>query len=613
MRIIRITLYFVCFVFVFICSPANLNGATLVVTNIADSTNGTCDINCSLRDAVSAANDGDTITFGSQFNTPTTITLLQGQILIAKSLTIAGPGSSSLSISGNNAGRIFRISDGAVVSLSGMTLRDGRIGANANDVFGGGILVTDSTLSLTNMVLRNNTASFSGTNPTITLGFGGAIAIYNSVLSVTTSRISNNNGHTFGGIYSTSGIVSVVSSTIASNTGIGLAASQDDTLNISTSTISGNKVGVSGSIGTKISINNSLVVNNELGVENGGGMLQVDQSSIESNCCSGGISNRGTAIIRRTRIRSNTRSILPIPSGGAIFNDGTLNLIESTLSGNNSTSSGAGIYNTGRIFVTNSTISGNSVSTGRGGGLFNNLNGYAIFTNCTIANNFASGMGGGISIESTATTVVRNTLLASNTITGGIMDVQGTVQSQGFNLISNTQGSAGWIASDLLNQNAMLAPLGNNGGTTQTHGLMPGSPAINSGSNSLAVDPFTENALTRDQRGNGFGRIIGGGQEIGITDVGAYESNISGSPVSLSGRILAPNGMGISRSKITLTDSNGMIVIALSSSLGYYRFTGLAPGMSYTILVTHKSFNFGSPQLITLDTNRSDFNVYAIP
>ena len=610
MKIIRITLYFVCFVLIFICSPANLNGATLVVTGITDTTDGTCDMNCSLRDAISAASDGDTITFGTQFNSPTTITLLQGQILIAKSLTIAGPGSNTLTISGNNAGRIFRISDGANVSLSGMTLRDGRIGANANDVFGGVIWVTDSTLTLTNMVLQNNTARFSSTNPTITIGYGGAIALYNSVLSVTTSRISNNSGERFGGIYSTSGIVSIVSSTIASNTGIGVAASQDETLNITTSTISGNVVGVSGSFGTKISINNSLVVNNELGVENGGGMLHVDLSSIESNCCSGGISNRGTAIIRRTRVRSNTRSTLPIPSGGAIFNDGTLNLIESTLSGNNSTSSGAGIYNTGRIFVTNSTISGNSVSTGRGGGLFNNLNGYAIFTNCTIANNFASGMGGGISIESTAMTVVRNTLLANNTITGGIMDVQGTVQSQGFNLISNTQGSAGWLTSDLLNQNAMLAPLGNNGGTTQTHGLMPGSPAINSASNSLAVDPFTENALAWDQRGSGFGRAIGG---IGLTDIGSYESNISESPVSLSGRIIASNGKGVSRSTITLTASNGVIMTALSSSLGYYRFTGLAPGMSYTMSVTHKTYNFGSPQLITLDTNRGDFNVYAIP
>lgn len=594
-------------------AASSIDAASLSVTKTDDTVDNICDVDCSLRDAVSAANDGDTITFGTQFNSPTTITLLQGQIPISKNLTIAGPGSNTFAISGNNAGRIFRISSGAVVSLSGMTLRDGRVGSNVNDVFGGGIWVTDSVLSLSNIVLCDNTAQFSSTNPSITLGFGGAIALVNSVLSVSSSRIINNSGNTFGGIYSLNGIVSIASSTIAMNTGIGLASDGDGTISVAASTISGNKAGVVGNRNSRISINNSQILNNELGVENSGGILQVDQSSIESNCCSGGILNSGTAIIRRTRIQNNTRGSFPLPSGGAIYNDGTLNIFDSTISGNNSTASGAGIYNTGRLFLTNSTISANRVSSGRGGGIFNNLNGYAILTNTTVANNFASGAGGGLSIETTATLIVRNSIVAGNTIDGAVMDVQGTVSSQGFNLVSNTQGSGGWITSDLLNQNAMLAPLGNNGGPTQTHGLMASTPAINSGNNDLAVDPFTGNALALDQRGTGFGRAIGGGQGIGITDIGSYESNISESPVSLSGRILASNGNGVSKSKITLTDSNGMITTALSSSFGYYRFTGLAPGMSYTISVTHKTYNFGSPQLITLDTNRSDFNVYAIP
>jgi len=612
----RVSRFFFLFGLIFlacICSPASLSAATLVVSSNVDSTDGTCDISCSLRDAVSAANDGDTITFGAQFNSPTTITLLQGQILIAKSLTIAGPGSNTLTISGNNAGRIFRISDGAVVSLSGMTLRDGRIGANANDVFGGGIWVTDSTLTATNMVLRNNTARFSSTNPTITLGFGGAIAMSNSVLTVNASTIIANSGERSGGIYSINGVVSITSSTIASNTGIGLAGDGDDTISIATSNIYGNQIGVFGDRNARISINVSSIHNNELGVSNSGGTLQVDRSNIENNCCAGGLLNSGIASIRRTRIRNNTRSSFPVPSGGGIYNDGTLNIIDSTISGNNATASGAGIYNTGRLFLTNSTISGNTVSTGRGGAIFNNLNGYVILTNATIANNFASAIGGGLSIETSATAIVRNSIIASNTIDGGMMDVQGTVSSQGFNLISNTQGSAGWLSSDLLNRNALLAPLGNNGGSTPTHGLIPTSPAINAASNALAIDPFTGNTLAWDQRGFGFGRAIGGGQGIGLTDIGSYESNISESAVSLSGRILTSNGTGVSRAKVSLADSNGAIVTVLSSSFGYYRFTGLVPGMSYTMSVSHKSYNFGSPQLITLDTNRSDFNVYAIP
>src|SRR5208337_3072635 len=60
--------------------------------------------------------------------------------------------------------------------------------------------------------------------------------------------------------------------------------------------------------------------------------------------------------------------------------------------------------------------------------------------------------------------------------------------------------------------------LQNNGGPTQTIALLPGSPAIDAGSTALAVDPTTGLPLTSDQRGTGFGRIVGK-----AADIGAYE------------------------------------------------------------------------------------------
>ena len=68
----------------------------------------------------------------------------------------------------------------------------------------------------------------------------------------------------------------------------------------------------------------------------------------------------------------------------------------------------------------------------------------------------------------------------------------------------------------MLGVNPLLAQLKNNGGPTETIGLMGGSPAIDAGSNALAVDPTTGLPLSTDQRG--FTRIVNG-----TVDMGAFE------------------------------------------------------------------------------------------
>jgi hypothetical protein len=62
-------------------------------------------------------------------------------------------------------------------------------------------------------------------------------------------------------------------------------------------------------------------------------------------------------------------------------------------------------------------------------------------------------------------------------------------------------------------------------GPYQAIALLPGSPAIDAGSNALAIDPTTGRALVTDQRGFGFPRIING-----VVDIGAYESPEFGCP-----------------------------------------------------------------------------------
>ncbi len=100
-----------------------------------------------------------------------------------------------------------------------------------------------------------------------------------------------------------------------------------------------------------------------------------------------------------------------------------------------------------------------------------------------------------------------------------------------------TDGSTGWIASDLTGTNAkpldaMLSPLGNYGGLTQTMLPLFGSPALRHGSVSLIPA-----GVTTDQRG--FPRVIGGRVDIGAAEVD-QRGPFNGSPAPF-GRIQAEN------------------------------------------------------------------------
>ena len=109
------------------CSAAR--AATLVVNTTADSNDGagSCSAGtCSLRDAISQAAAGDTITFNSAVEG--TITLTSALPVIAQNLTIQGPGVNLLTISGASTYQVFLVqpSSGTIsVSISGITIAQG--------------------------------------------------------------------------------------------------------------------------------------------------------------------------------------------------------------------------------------------------------------------------------------------------------------------------------------------------------------------------------------------------------------------------------------------------------------------------------------------------------
>ena len=146
-------------------------------------------------------------------------------------------------------------------------------------------------------------------------------------------------------------------------------------------------------------------------------------------------------------------------------------------------------------------------------------------SNSTIAFNVSDTGGGGVALYSE--TPLRSTIIAGNLGAKGTGDVLllhpgGSVGSLtgDHNFIGDPGVAA--VPADTIKGDPLLLPLSDNGGRTRTHALAAGSPAIDAGSNPLALD--------FDQRGEGFAREVGSS-----VDIGAYESGASGDSIFANG------------------------------------------------------------------------------
>ncbi len=307
----------------------------------------------------------------------------------------------------------------------------------------------------------------------------------------------------------------------------GAAILNSGTLNVDRVSVTGNTT-VNGSAifnnsTGALTITNSTIANNDGGgITNNQGVLNLTNSIVSSNTDTvggAGVFNNGNMFLSNCTVSGNT--VNGGGGGGILNNAGTAVVINSTVSSNAADAVGAGgggIYNRATLQVVNSTISGNSASGSGGGGILNFNNATLAISNSTISNN-RSGNGGGLN-NGVATFSLKNTLVAGNTATNLGPDLLGSFNSLDFNLIGNTINGTltGATSHNITNVNALLGPLADNGGSTMTHALLAGSPAINAGNNALAVDQ-DGNALTTDQRGLAFPRIING-----VVDIGAFET-----------------------------------------------------------------------------------------
>lgn len=162
-------------------------------------------------------------------------------------------------------------------------------------------------------------------------------------------------------------------------------------------------------------------------------------------CGGGGIDNEGTLNVVNSTFTGNTATPYPASFGGAIFNEGTLTVINSTFTGNRAGNSGGGIYNQGTANVTNSAFSGNG--GGKSGGAIKNFDGTVTITNSTFSGN-SGGYGGAIHILNGNVSVTNSTLsgnYATSGSGGAIFNVNGTLDVRSSTFVNNNASSGGAI------------------------------------------------------------------------------------------------------------------------------------------------------------------------
>jgi hypothetical protein len=147
-----------------------------------------------------------------------------------------------------------------------------------------------------------------------------------------------------------------------------------------------------------------MTIRNGSGVHGGisnNGTVTISRSTLSGNSASadgGGIDSIGTVTISNSTISGNST----IQRGGGVANSGTVTISNSTLSGNSTIQHGGGIASIGTATISKSTLSDNS-ATVDGGGIFNTGTGSATLTRSTVTKNVAGGDGGGIFNNGTLT------------------------------------------------------------------------------------------------------------------------------------------------------------------------------------------------------------------
>ena len=279
-------------------------------------------------------------------------------VIINKNIRIDGKGHT---IDAKNLGRIFEIDGGFAVTLTNVTLTNGKADK-------GGAIYNFGNLDLVHVNFVNNTAKY-----------GGAIMNYAYGLVLDDSTFTNNTAKIGGAIYNSADCFVVGNSTFANNT----------------ATSNG---GVIFNYGIGFVVGNSTFVNNSAAdgagaILNGGRGFVVGNSTFANNTATskgGAIYNYGIGfVVGNSTFVNNTAE-----DAGAVYNEGDNSVVGNSTFVNNTAEDAGAVYNKGDNSVVGNSTFVNNTATSIGGAIINN--GKLVVDNSAFEDNAANYYGGAI-------------------------------------------------------------------------------------------------------------------------------------------------------------------------------------------------------------------------
>lgn len=297
-------------------SPARMaEAATLTVTKTADTNDGTCDSDCSLREAINAAGSGDNVSVpagtymlsiaGAGENAGAT-----GDLDVLVNLTIDGAGAATTIIDGGALDYVMEVRGTASLTLDGVTVRNGGFAGGIN-TYSGNIDVTNSRVTGNpGTGINTYSGNVSVTGSTVDLNDDGGINTYSGNVSVTGSTVDDNGW----GINTYAGNIVVTDSTVDANRNTGINTYSGD-VSVDASSVSDNGGGINTSSGN-VSVGSSNVVDNtDTGINTSSGNVSLDGSTASENDGSGVNTGGGTILAVNSTVSGNADTNIDTSSG----------------------------------------------------------------------------------------------------------------------------------------------------------------------------------------------------------------------------------------------------------------------------------------------------------